>query len=187
MATVIIDCKDNALRGVRDPYSNEVLEFKLALGGGAPRIFSSNAVSPTTPRETSQEAYILAHTRAGVQGALGDHEAVRCPYTGKPMMLVGSEGAYRWLGGFDPTTPTTDIPAYINLVRTRDGVLQGEERSAAPFTQVVEQGSDVVPSDVDVSGLSLTKDTEDTVRAIVDGPAPKKTVVAVNGRKKKKQ
>lgn len=184
MATVIIDCKDNALRGIKDPYTGEKLEFKLALGGGAPRIFSSNAASPSSLYDTPQAAYRFAHTRDGVQGAVGDHEPVRCPYTGAPMIMEGSDGLYSWSGGFDPTVPTTDIAKYIDNVRTRNGVLVGEPRQPAPVASVTEAGSDVVPSDVDVSGISLTKEVEDAVRGIVDGPKAKKTVVGVNGRKK---
>lgn len=185
MATVIIDCRDNALRGLRDPYTGEPLEFKLALGGGAPRIFSSNAASPANLFDTPQAAYQFAHTRDGVQGALGDHEPVRCPYTGAPMVMEGSDGLYSWSGGFDPTVPTTDIPKYIDTIRMRNGVLEGAPRQPAPVATVIESGSDVVPSDVDVSGISLSTEVEDAIRGIVDGPKPKKTVVGVNGRKKR--
>lgn len=187
MPTVIIDCHDLALRGLRDPYSNEVLEFKMVLGNGKPRLFSPNATSPTLPQETSVAAYRVVHTRGGIDGALGDREIVRCPYTGEVMRPANDESGYYWIGGFDPTIPVLTATEFINKIRMRDGKLDGEPRKDPPFASVVEAGSDVVPVDVKVGELELTKDVEDTVRDIVDGPKPKKTVVGVNGRKGSKK
>lgn len=186
MAAITVDCHDLALRGLKDPYTGEVMTFKMVLGNGAPRVYSDNAFSPTAEYDSSEKAFLAIHTRDGMAGAIADHEPVLCPYSGVPMRLVASEGSYRWVGGFDPTLPIYEAPDFINRVRQRNGELVGEPRHSVGFARVSEANVDI-PTDVNVDGVQLTADSEDAIRKIVDGPAKvKKTVVAVNGRKKQK-
>lgn len=184
---MIIDCFDPALRHVKDPYTGKEMKFKLMLRDGLhPLLFAPDAFSPGQIFDSAQKAFDALHRRDGMYGALGPRDAVVCPYTGKPMQLMPVEGlGYRWEGGFDPTVPLYSASEFIDLVRTRNGKLEGKPRHPVPSSQVAEHGTDITATDVDVAVNEPGVAAEETVREIVDGPAPKKTVVAVDGRRKK--
>ena len=183
MPTMIIDCFDNRLRGVKDPYTGKEMTFKMTIGMGTPRVFSDNAYSPTTPVKSSVTAYHNAHTRDGIVGALPDSVPVTCPYTGEVMHLKSSDEGYYWEGGFDPTLPLFTSDRFIEQVLKRAG--KGPTVQPAPEAQVLEKNTDI-PTDVDVSTPSLGTDVEDTIRDIIDGKRTRKSV-AVNGRKRAKK
>ena len=183
MATMIIDCFDNRLRGVKDPYTGKEMTFKMAIGNGKPRLFSDNAYSPSTPVKSSVTAYHNAHTRDGIVGALPDAAPVTCPYTGEVMRLESSDEGYYWSGGFDPTLPLFTADRFIEQVLQRAGT--GPTIPPIPETNVLEKNIDI-PTDVNIETPSLGNEVEDAVRDIIDGKKTKK-VVAVNGRKRAKK
>lgn len=182
---VIIDCQDLALRGLKDPYTGKPQTFKMVLSGsGEPRVFSPDAFSPTQTFATSQEAFLALHMRDGMAGAVGDREPVVCAYTGEPLFLTSSDDGYYWSGGFDPTLPIYNATDFINKVRMRKGVLEGDERAKAPDAFVSEGGVVEMPEAVHLGPTDISRETEDTLRKIVDGmPGPTPTVPRSGARK----
>lgn len=187
MSVLTIDCHDNALRGLKDPYTGVEQTFKMILGRGQPRVFSPNAFSPRTRYAKSQDAFLAIHARGGIVGALGDREVVRCPYTGEVMRMVNDGDGFFWDGGFDPTLPIYTAEVFMNLIRMRDGKLSEDRRVKPPRTTVTENNVDI-PTDVDVNVKGPDENTEDLIRKLVDGPSKTKpTTVTMTTEAPKKR
>lgn len=178
-----IKCSDPIFRGLKDPYTGLDLDVRIVLGAGAPRVYAKGAFSPNKRFSTAEEAYLAVTRRSGIDGTIPAEDGVFCPYTGARMSPIHDDLGYGWTGGADPTLPVYTSSEFARLFTGGKVVIDrvSEADTTDPNLNVATPATDSGSMDLAFS------EAESIVKEVVDGPKVTRTVVSVNGRRKRKE
>lgn len=150
---------DPRFRGLVDPYTGKPVTVTVVVGSKTGSIyFSPDAFSPGEVCPTSRELLEKAGTRDGVIGALTGADALRCPYTGKPMTLVHSDAGFSLAGGFDPRIPCRSREDFEYKIKMRGGKAAPGTSPAKPVVagiKKIEENFDVRTDHAKISDAEM--------------------------------
>lgn len=125
-------------KGLRNPYTGEVMEVIMTVNPGREPVFSSPGTYSTGDSfDTSEECIAAWNRRDGVSG-LKTGMPIVCAYTKEPLRLVqGFGGKWRFVGGFDPHMFFAR-DEFLRLANMRDGVSSHVVSAGVRVTSVRE-------------------------------------------------